>query len=111
MNEFITWEMLGDFVKLTGIVVAVTQFTKNAPIVKKIPTRYWSWIIAFILIVITSINTNKFAIMDTVLYALSAMFISTSANGIYAAGEKRLKKDMPEYEITTEQTENVEDNQ
>ena len=90
MNEFITWNMLGDFVKLTGIVVAVTQFTKNAPVVGKIKTQYWSWFIAFILITLFNVNIKTFEWMDLVLYGLSAMFISTSANGIYAVGEKKL---------------------
>lgn len=88
MNEFITWEMLGDFVKLTSIVFTATQYTKNAPIIKKIPTKYWSWIVAFILITLTNINTNTFVLIDLALYGLSAMFISTSANGIYNAGDK-----------------------
>lgn len=86
MNEFITWEMLGDFVKLTSITLAVTQFTKNAPLIKKIKTQYWSWFVSFVLITLTNIHTSAFAAMDIVLYALSAMFVSTSASGIYDVG-------------------------
>lgn len=87
MNEFITWEMLGDFVKLTGIVLAATQFTKNLPLIKKLPTKYLSWLIAFVLITVTNINVGAFAPMDIVLYALSAMFVGTSASGIYDTGK------------------------
>lgn len=86
MNEFITWEMLGDFVKLTGIVLATTQFVKNLPLIKKVPTQYLSWLVSFILITLTNIHTSSFAPMDIVLYALSAMFIGTSASGIYDVG-------------------------
>lgn len=89
MNEFITWEMLGDFVKLTSITLAVTQFTKNAPLIKKIRTQYWSWFVAFILITLTNIHMTSFVLMDIVLYALSAMFISTSASGIYDVGSAK----------------------
>lgn len=86
MNEFITWEMLGDFVKLTGIVLATTQFVKNLPLIKKIPTQYLSWLVSFVLITLTNIHTSSFAPMDIILYALSAMFIGTSASGIYDVG-------------------------
>ena len=88
MNEFITWDMLGDFVKLTSIVLALTQFTKNLPLVGKISTQYWAWIVAFILITATNINTHTFVWMDIILYGLSAMFVSTSASGIYDVGNK-----------------------
>lgn len=87
MQEFITWEMLGDFVKLAGIVLAATQFTKNLPLIKKLPTKYLSWLIAFVLITITNINVGTFTPMDIVLYALSAMFVGTSASGIYDTGK------------------------
>lgn len=86
MQEFITWEMLGDFVKLTGIVLATTQFVKNLPLLKKIPTQYMSWLVSFLLITLTNIHTSSFAPMDIILYALSAMFIGTSASGIYDVG-------------------------
>lgn len=91
MNEFVTWEMLGDVVKLTGIVLAVTQFVKNRKFVKKVDTQTLAWFIAFALITITNINLDKFAWMDLVLYALSALFISASASGIYIAGDKKSK--------------------
>lgn len=93
MNEFITWEMLGDFVKLTSIVFAATQFTKNLPIVGKIRTQYWSWVIAFIIITLFNVNVDTFKCMDLVLYGLSAMFISTSASGMYDVGSKLIKDD------------------
>lgn len=92
MTEFITWEMLGDFTILTGIVLAATQFTKNLPLIKKLPTNYLAWIIAFILITLTHVHVADFQLTDIILYGLSAMFISSSAGGIYAVGEKRASK-------------------
>ena len=90
MNEFITWEMLGDFVKLTSITLAATQFLKNVKFVEKISTRYLAWFLAFIFITLTNINTDTFRAMDILLYGLSAMFVSTSASGIYDAGVKKV---------------------
>ena len=92
MTDFVTWGMLGDFVQLTAITFAVTQFFKNLPLIKKLPTQYFSWIVAFLLILVTNIQSGTFIWLDIILYVLSAMFISTSANGIYDAGNAGVKK-------------------
>lgn len=91
MNEFITWEMLGDFVKLTSITLAATQFIKNIPIIEKLSTKYLAWLLAFIFITVTNVNVHTFRVIDLLLYALSAMFVSTSASGIYDVGAKKNK--------------------
>ena len=109
MNEFITWEMLGDFVKLTGIVLATTQFVKNLPLIKKIPTQYLSWFVSFILITLTNVHTGVFTPVDLVLYALSAMFIGTSASGIYDVGNAGSKNKETTVTEVTEDTEDTED--
>ena len=92
MEDFVTWEMLSDFVKLTGIVFATTQFVKNFPFLKKIPTQYLSWMIAFLLILFTHLQGGNFAVLDILLYLLSAIFISSSANGIFDLGKLGLRK-------------------
>ena len=52
MDNFLTWEVLLTFSGLVGAVYMVVEFTKEIPIIKKIPTKYWSWIIALILLVV-----------------------------------------------------------
>lgn len=89
IEQFITWEMLRDFALLTGIVLTTTQFIKNLPLIEKIPTKYVAWFIAFVLIILMNIQSKSFSGLDVVLYALSAMFISTSANGIHDMGKKK----------------------
>ena len=105
MNEFITWEMLGDFVKLTSITLATTQFLKNIKLINKIPTRYLAWILAFIFITVTNVNLNTFRAMDLMLYALSAVFVCTSASGIYDAGKKKEQvAELPKEETITKES-------
>lgn len=105
MNEFITWAMLGDFVKLTAISLAATQFTKTLPGIKKIPTQYLCWIITFLLIIATNINLKTFVPMDLVLYALSSIFISASASGVYDMGNRNKNKGTEEPSISVEEVE------
>ena len=58
------------------------EFTKEWKIIKKIRTKYWSFIIAFILLLITNIVLEKFRFIDIILYVLSAISISLGANGL-----------------------------
>lgn len=104
IEQFVTWEMLRDFALLIGIVLTATQFIKNLPGIRKIPTKYLAWIIAFILIILTNIQSKSFTGLDIVLYALSAMFISTSANGIHDMGKKK------EFEVQVETVEEIKKN-
>ena len=107
IEQFITWEMLRDFALLTGIVLTATQFIKNLPLIVKIPTKYVAWFVAFILIILTNIQSKSFTGLDIILYALSAMFISTSANGIHDMGKKKEKE---ETEVQVEAVEEIKKN-
>ena len=42
MNEFLTWEVLLTFTGLVTTTYMVTEFTKEIPVIKKLPTKYWS---------------------------------------------------------------------
>ena len=105
IEQFITWEMLKDFALLTGIVLAATQFVKNLPLIVKIPTKYVAWFIAFILIILVNVQGNNFNSIDVVLYAISAMFISTSANGVHDMGKKPEKTGKEDETTTEDETE------
>ena len=72
-----------------GIVLSVTAFTKNAPLIKKIPTRFLSFSIAFALLTLVNLQAGTFQNWDIVLYAINAIMISASANGIADANSKK----------------------
>ena len=83
MNNFITWSMLFEWATFVSIVLMLTQFTKDIKFIKKIPTKYWSFLIAFILMVISNLEANSFRLLDIVLYIISSALASMNANGIY----------------------------
>lgn len=93
MDNFLTWEVLLTFSGLVGAVYMVVEFTKEIPIIKKIPTKYWSWIIALILLVVTNIVLGSFNYKDIVLYILNAIVISLSSNGLSDFNKKENKDD------------------
>ena len=82
MDNFITWDVLVNYTTFVSIVYMVVEFTKTLPIVKKIPTKYWSFITSFVLIIMTNLAVGNFIIKNVLLYALSSIAISLSANGL-----------------------------
>lgn len=82
MDNFLTWDVLLTFSGLVGAVYMVVEFTKEIKLIKKIPTKYWSWFVALFLLVITNVVLGSFNYKDIVLYLLNAIVISLSSNGL-----------------------------
>lgn len=87
MEQFLTWDILKDYVTFVGIVFSVVAFTKNAWLINKIPTRLWSFIVAFVLLILTNLHSNTFEYFDIIIYGINAILISSSANGIADANK------------------------
>ena len=82
MNDFLTWEILKTYASFVTIVFMVVEFTKEIKVVKKIPTRYWSFIVSLILLISVNLVSNTFRPIDIILYVLSSMTISLGSNGL-----------------------------
>lgn len=82
MDNFISWDILTTYASFVTIVFMIVEFTKELKFVKKIKTKYWSFIVAFILLSITNLVLGTFEFVDLVLYALSGISISLGANGL-----------------------------
>ena len=91
MDQFLTWELLKDYVTFVGIVFSIVAVTKKLPLIKLIPTRGWSLIIAFLLLLCVNLHAETFTPWDLVLYFINATIISLSANGLADAngGDKK----------------------
>ena len=90
MDNFITWEMITVFATLCSIVFMVVEFIKELKPFSLIKTKYLSWIVAVILIVVSNLVLNTFVFVDIILYMLSAIAVSSSANGLYDFNKKVL---------------------
>lgn len=82
MDNFLSWDTLTTYASFITIVFMVVEFTKGLKYIKKIPTKYWSFFIAFILLTITNIVTGTFRAVDIVIYLLTAISISLGSNGL-----------------------------
>lgn len=89
MEEFLTWDVLSTYASFVTIVFMVVEFTKDLKGVKKIPTKYWSFIISFVLMIITNVALSTFHFADLILYALSSMAISLGSNGLNNFNKKK----------------------
>jgi hypothetical protein len=82
MEQFITWDILKTYTSFVSIVFMTVEFTKELPLIKKIPTKYWSFIVSFALLIVTNLVLGTFKGEDVLLYALSSISISLGANGL-----------------------------
>lgn len=82
MEQFITWNILATYTTFVSVVYMVVEFIKEIKYIKKIKTKYLSFIVAFILMVITNLVLGTFNFFDIVLYILSSISISLGANGL-----------------------------
>lgn len=89
MEQFLTWDVLKDYISFVGIVFSIVAFTKQAPFINKIPTRLWSFIVTIILLLLVNLHNSTFVYWDIVLYIINAILISSSANGIADANNKK----------------------
>lgn len=87
MEQFLTWDMISDYVTFVGIVFSIVAFTKELPLIKLIPTRLWSFIVSFLLLILVNIHSNTFECFDLVVYGINAILIGSSANGIADANK------------------------
>lgn len=87
MEQFITWDVLTTYASFVTIVFMVVEFTKELPIIKKIPTKYWSFIVCLILLLATNLVLGTYKAQDIILYVLSAVSISLGANGLSNFGK------------------------
>lgn len=82
MEDFLTWSSLTTYASFVSIVFMIVEFTKELEFIKKIPTKYWSFFISTILLIITNIVTGTFEFKDIVLYILTSISISLGSNGL-----------------------------
>ena len=81
--EFITWELLGTYAGAMAMVGVITQLTKNAKCISKIPTQLWSYILAVAVMQCASLFLNELTLSTAVLNIFNAVLVSLGANGGY----------------------------
>ena len=86
MNEqFLTWEMLGTYSGTLGMVLILTQLTKQLPGIARIPTQLYSYLVALAVMAVTAVFGGRTGPGDFILLIFNAAVVALSANGGYDA--------------------------
>lgn len=60
--------------------------------IKRIPTKQWSFLVSFVLLILVHIANRTFNVIDLILYALTAISISLGSNGLSDYNKKAEEK-------------------
>ena len=91
-EHFFTW---GDLVTYGGAVMAVliiTEFTKDLPGIRKIPTRIWAYLVALVLLVPAVVFTaDTIRAEDVLLCLVNGVLVAMAAVGSFHSVQEQLK--------------------
>ena len=93
--ELFNWSLLGSYAGATFAVAVLTQITKGIPVVERIPTQLWSYVLALVTLLAAAIFGSGLSAQGAVLALINAALVSLSANGGYSA-VTRLKAGLAE---------------
>lgn len=83
LDNFVTWDFISGYVGTVIVTMLIVQFLKEFPFIKKMPTRYFTFIIAFLNIVATNIATKSFSISNLYLMIINAILITFTSTGTF----------------------------
>ncbi len=94
INDFFTWGLLGTYSGAILAVTLITQFVKGIGFIDKIPTRFVSWVIAVVVLILAQLFTSSLTLSSAALTLINAVVVSLASNGTYdACAAVRIKDD------------------
>ena len=100
-TDFLTIDYISTFMGTVAVTMLVVQFLKDLPGIKKIPTRYFTFVIAFLNILICSALTGNFAVSNLYLMLINAILVTFTSTGGYDFAIKNVT-------IKTQKDKNIE---
>lgn len=89
MQEFFTWNSLLTSSGATVATSVVTQLIKEAPLLKKIPTRLLSFGIALCILMLALIFDKSLSLGTAAISVINAAVVALAANGMFDARIER----------------------
>jgi len=91
MDRFFTWTDLVTYGGAVMAVLIITEFTKDLPGIRRIPTRLWAYLVALVLLLPAIIFTaDALQAEDIMLCFINAVIVAMAAVGsFHAVQEKR----------------------
>ena len=83
--EFFDWNMLLTFGGAALAVSVLTQLSKEIPVVRRIPTQLWSYLLSLLVLLAANYFTGGLNTSAAALTLINAALISLASNGGYEA--------------------------
>lgn len=83
--EFFDWSILGTYAGAMLAVSILTELTKSIPGINKIPTQFWSYILALVVLIGSQAVAGTLEWATAGLSTINAAMVSLAANGGYEA--------------------------
>lgn len=87
--EMFTWEYLSSAAGATAAVTIITQFVKDFPIIKKLPSQFTSYIVTIAVMFLASFFTGTLTPSYAALVPINSIIIMLAANGTYNTISKK----------------------
>lgn len=84
MSEFVTWATLGTYGGALAMVLLLTQITKELPGIRNLPTQLWSYVLAFVVLILACAFTEGLTLDFVAQTLFNAAIVSVAANGSFA---------------------------
>ena len=85
MEEFFTWSMLATYSGATLATTLITQLLKGISFIDKLPTRIFSYLVAFLLMLLGTAFTTGLTLNSGLLCLVNAVVVSLASNGAFDA--------------------------
>lgn len=82
-ESFFDWPSLGTYAGATLAVMVVVEFTKDLPGIKAIPTRLWAYIMAVVVLILSTVFTGQVDAPTVFLCLFNAVIVAMAAVGGY----------------------------
>jgi len=86
--NFFDWTYLGTFAGTMTAVSLSTEGIKDMPFFKKIPTQIVSWVLAFLIILLSELFTGQLSLASAGMAVFNAAAVSLASNGGYEAVQR-----------------------
>ena len=92
MDSFFTWTDLMTYGGAVMAVLIITEFTKDLPGIRRIPTRLWAYLVALVLLVAAAVFTaDRIRVEDILLCFVNGILVAMAAVGSFHAVQEQMK--------------------
>lgn len=82
-ETFFDWASLGTYAGATVAVMLFVEFTKELPGIRAIPTRLWAYIMAVVVLILSTVFTGQVDAATVFLCLFNAVIVAMAAVGGY----------------------------